>query len=780
MIQTCRPVFQTLQAFQTRRIFPIPQRSLSLLVLCRVNGTCCAPRKTRWVFGCWMGGLVLALLGMPLFAQAPDAAATSAAPPAALIEPIKPSATPRAALQTVEIRGRAQRRRPGSVLEPETSLSGAALSDRSSGTLGATLQDELGVANASFGPGVGLPQIRGQGGSRTRVMQGGLGSHDASAISADHAVMAEPALAERITVYRGPAAILYGGSAIGGAVQIDDRRILDSVPLQPEGRAEARVTRDSSFALLRADVGLPGMTGLAEWAAHADLHVRDTRRVRIPGLALDEDAIRQQFGLVNGRNTRGVVGNSDAHIEGGSVGASRVFGNGFIGFNVAALRQSYGLPPGAHSHGANLVAAGIAPDAAADLVRINAEQDRLQVKAEWSSGWAALPTLRVQAMRSLYAHEEVAEGRVDTRFAHRVSEGRLELDTRWGEQISGLLGAHLERRDFSALGDEAFVPRTFVSGGSLFGLQRWQSGAWLVEAGARAEHHRYQPDSPFAVLGQDRSLPPRRFWPRSGSLALRHAHAGGEVTLTHWSVARAPDVQELFAGGPHIATRSFDFGNTALDIERLRGWDLAVEQRGECWRWRSNAFLYRSNSYIYQRALGWYYEAEEKQAQALCARLGQCFPATKYEQQPAAFHGYEVELELRLPMPASLPAETLLTLFSDQVRGTLQPGGDVPRLAPQRYGVAMKSAFGPWRAEWRLTRARAQSRPGLLETPTRASVQLNAGLRYTLAESNGQEWSVFFVGRNLANAEVRNSASFLRSYAPEPGRSVQLGVQWLQ
>jgi len=699
-------------------------------------------------------------------------------------EPAASSVASPGASQTIEIRGERRRRRVAGADEPGAVLSGAALADRSSGTLGATLQDEPGVANASFGPGVGLPQIRGQGGTRVRVLLGGMGSNDASAVSADHAVMAEPALARRITVFRGPSAILHGGSAIGGAVRIDEERIPEFDPERPEVDLELRAGRDSSLAVFRAAASLGG-----GWVAYGDGHRRDTRRVRIPGLALDEDAIRAQFGLVNGRNTQGFVGNSDARSEGGALALSRVSESGYMGLGWQTLSSGYGLPPGAHTHGPEKVAQGLVPDADADVVRIAAKSQRLQWKSEWNlvkpdnrekarvrAGWLDwLATLRLEATRSLYAHDELEAGLVGTRFQHRVSEARLELDTRGPglmSGMSGMLGAQLQSRDFSALGLEAFVPRAQIEVASLFGLQRWTSGPWSAEIGLRTERHAYEPDTPFVVLGLSRDLPPRRFWPRSGSMQLRHSHDSGALTLTHWRVARAPDVQEIYAGGPHIATRSFDFGNTALDIETLTGTDLGLEQQVGGWRWRGNAFVYRSAGYIYQRNLGWFYEAEEQQAQALCTRLDNCLPATKYEQQGARFWGYEVEGRRALPA-----WNAVFRVFSDAVRGRLQAGEDVPRLAPQRYGVALEYAHGRWRSEWRLTRARAQTRPGPLETPTADWLQLNGSLRYSLERAQGTQWSLFVVGRNLGNAQVRNSASFLRNYAPEPGRLVQIGLQ---
>ena len=48
--------------------------------------------------------------------------------------------------------------------------------------------------------------------------------------SADHAVTIDPLTAERIEVLRGPAVLLYGSQAIGGAVNVIDKRIPRRVP----------------------------------------------------------------------------------------------------------------------------------------------------------------------------------------------------------------------------------------------------------------------------------------------------------------------------------------------------------------------------------------------------------------------------------------------------------------------------------------------------------------------------------------------------------------------
>ena len=56
----------------------------------------------------------------------------------------------------------------------------------------------------------------------------------------DDAVGGEPLLLESIEILRGPSALLYGGGAIGGAVNLIDRKIPSAIPANGgEGVAEA-------------------------------------------------------------------------------------------------------------------------------------------------------------------------------------------------------------------------------------------------------------------------------------------------------------------------------------------------------------------------------------------------------------------------------------------------------------------------------------------------------------------------------------------------------------
>ena len=164
---------------------------------------------------------------------------------------------------------------------PVNVLTGEQLRENAASTIGETLQNQIGVNTASFGPGVGQPVIRGQSANRVQVLQNGTGALDVSNTSQDHANTVEGLLAERIEVIRGPATLLYGNGAIGGVVNVLDNRIPETVPEKLTGAFEYRFNNVNQGSTA---VGvLDGGQGNFAW--HIDGVIQDADETRIPGVA---------------------------------------------------------------------------------------------------------------------------------------------------------------------------------------------------------------------------------------------------------------------------------------------------------------------------------------------------------------------------------------------------------------------------------------------------------------------------------------------------------------
>lgn len=646
---------------------------------------------------------------------------------------------------------------------PGTRLRGQQLRERAGRTLGELVGDEQGVSNSSFGPGVGLPVIRGLSGPRVRVLTNGSATHDASNFSPDHASAVEPMLADEVRILRGPSTIRYGGGAIGGVVDVVDARLPSSLPDRPfGGSVQSRYGFNGNE---RAEaLRLRSRAGNA--AINAEMFNRSRGDLSIPGCSVDEPAIRSQFGLTSTRTSCGVLRNSDARASGGNLGASWFTGFGYAGVAHQESENNYGIPPSAGSHGG--------PD---NPVRIDMVNRRSDARIEWSADLPWLQSVRLDVGRTRYRHAELETGVVSTTFRNAATDSRLEARTTFGERSSGLIGMQRLDRRFSALGAEAFVPETDTSTDAFYLVQRISLGAVGLEAGWRSERQSVSAGPQRTADNRLLRFPARSFAPESYSLAATWPFAPkSDLRLIATRGSRAPEVHELYSFGPHLATRTFDQGNSNLQTESMRGIDLTLASEIGAFRVESTVFRNDASNFIFQRTVrGIFWDTEERRFRARCVRLEDCLPVSRYEQADARLHGYEIELAWRFARTPAGPVE--VALFADRVIGKLPTRGeDIPRLPPRRSGMQVKGERGPFSARVRFTRVSPQDSPGATETPTAGHHLLAASLGWTTRLS-GQPLTVFLNGRNLLDAEVRNATSFLRSFSPEPGRSLELGIQ---
>ncbi|MFL9711832.1 TonB-dependent receptor [Methylobacillus sp. Pita1] len=667
-------------------------------------------------------------------------------------------------------------------LDPSSTLSGKELMLKSAATLGATLQDELGVANATFGPNVGLPLIRGQHGPRTRVMVNGVGTHDASAMSPDHGTTVESLLAKEIKVLRGPATIRNGGGAIGGAVEITDGRIPERLPAKTKVTTQLRFNTNHDERIMATEL----LTKAGQVAFHADVHGRESNDIHVPGMAIDEAALAYMWMEPPGdKNTHGYTGNTNARSKGGSVGAS-IFGEmGYMGVSLSHYANNYGIPMGLpHSHPG-------APVVDAERVRIDMEQERIDLKGELFLPYEWLESIALRIGKSRYHHDELSSGIAQTRFNNDVIEHRLEFNHRLFPNLTGTLGFHGINRDFSALGVEAFVPESKIDTKGFYLIETLDFNPWQLEFGFRKEKSKINADvQPVHIGTIPRTNPAikKEFSPESYTLALKRTYKTGSITINRWIARRAPDIQELAAFGPHLATKTYDVGNGYLETETLNGWDIRLQQKLGKLDTNLNLFKYSAENYIYQQNYGFMILMESgfyypKTGRAKCD--GSCMFNMRYEQQDARFYGYEAEVGLPLQIPGMRKFRA--SVFADQVRGMLDDNTHVPRLTPARHGLLIQAGIGKWDGDIRLTHVRAQTRTGTMPTGegdemmpepgTDSYNKVDIALRRSIEVSNWFTGDLFINMRNITNAEIRNSTSFLRYYTPELGRNIEIGMR---
>ncbi|WP_262967038.1 TonB-dependent receptor [Methylobacter psychrophilus] len=636
---------------------------------------------------------------------------------------------------------------------PVTVLSGNDLQTKIGTTIGDTLKNELGITSQSFGAGVGTPVIRGQSGPRVRVMQNSLGNNDVSSLSPDHANGVNPIIAERIEVLRGPSTLLYGNGAIGGVVNVIDNRIPEQVPDKVLGGAGMQ-RYDTATDLTSSALKLDGGKGL--FAYHVDGFYNDQGNTHIGGQPIDEAAARATDPTLQGTpvldNPKGVINNSNGRSRGGSAGASIIGDVGLVGAAINSLENNYGIPPNG---------TGGAP------IRVQMNQTKYDFKGQLNKPFALAEELRMKFGYTDYKHVELDAGVPATTFTNQSYESRLELQHQPIGIVKGVLGFQSVNSQFAALGAEALVPQSAIDSYGLFAVESFKIKDVTYELGVRGEWQGITPETTYSSVS---------YVPLSGSVsALWDITKQHQLSLAVTQSQRAPQIQELFSNGVHEATMSYEKGDVNLQKEISYNLDLGYRFNANWMTAEFNLFHNWVNDYIYQQQSGSVFNEDMEDFELDCSSPGACLPVLQSAQANAIFRGFEAKTVF--PLMQNSYGAVDLTLFGDYTRGSFDQGGNVPRMPPLRYGLQVSYEKNDWSTDVKLTRGEAQNYAGENQSDTPGYLLLNVGGQYSLATFHNSEVMLFAKGKNLLNENIRNSTSYLRNFAPDPGRSAEIGIR---
>lgn len=631
----------------------------------------------------------------------------------------------------------------GEVYQPVSVVNQEELAERAQPTLGETLAQEPGVTSTYFGPGSSRPVIRGFGSDRIRILEEGVGTADASNVSPDHAVSVESSTAEQIEIVRGPATLLYGSNAVGGVVNVVDRRIPASIPTEPvTGTVQLR---GGTVADERGgSISLDG--GFRPFAWHLDYSKRETGDYDIPGPAQHQHEGEEPV------EDLGYLENSSLDTQNLTGGVSFVGAKGYFGIAANQFETNYGIPPGAHEHHEGEEGEE-EEEEEEEFVRIDMQKQRFDLKGELTNVGRFFRNVRLRVGSSDYEHVELEGSEVGTRFLSDGIEGRLEASHNPVGALRGAFGVQLSTIDFEAIGAEAFIPPTSTSSRAAFAFEEFSAGKWDVQLGARYENSEVDADL-------DADLNHRSFSGLSGSAgAIFRPIEALAVALSLTRAVRAPTAQELFANGPHIATGQFEVGDPNLDEEISLGFDASLRKTSGRVRGELSMFENRFDGYIFEQPT-----ADEEDE----------LPVFRYEQRDARFRGFEVDTHTELAHWGENHLE--LELGADYVRATLDGGGDLPRIPPFRASVGLRYQGPTLSASSELIRYAAQNDVAELEEETEGYTLVNATVGYRLLTSRLIH-DFLLRATNLTDELARSHVSPLKERAPLPGRDLSLSYR---
>ena len=671
-------------------------------------------------------------------------------------------------------------------------------------TLGDLLFSKPGITGSSFAPGASSrPIIRGLDVNRVGIVENGVGAGGVSDLGEDHFVPIDPLATDQVEVVRGPAALRYGSTSIGGVVSATNNRIPEALPscaaapFQSYGlpvkapladvQSSSCVNVETRTAVSSVDRGVEGGilldAGGGNFAVHADAYGRKAGDYSIPGYPYLFDQTRP----VNGRQP-----NSAVQADGASVGGSYIFHGGFVGAAITQNDSLYRIP-------------GIEPSD--HQARIDARQTKFTAKGEYRPDAAAVDAIRFWAGATDYKHNEVALADpadfsslgVRQTFTNKEQEGRVEVQmTPFNARFAavttafGLQAGHQELTASSP--DDPTSPLNGLwdpnknnrVAGYVFNELKFTDSTKAQIAG-RVEHVNLSGTMPafipelFDLNANPGDIGPSTarnlsFTPKSASIGLIQNLPGELVaSVTAQYVERAPKPAELFSRGGHESTVTFDIGNPNLSIETAKSVEIGLRRATGPFRFEATAYYTKFNGFIYRRLTG-----NTCEDVACVAPADPAFPLELnqaiYSQRDATFRGGEFQSQFDVG-PLNGGIWGIENQF-DVVRATFSDGTNVPRIPPVRAGGGLFWRDANWLARVNVLHAFAQNDIAPVgETPTAGYNLLKAEVSYRTKLDpswfGAREMMVGLVGNNLLNENIRNHVSYTKDEVLMPGIGVR-------
>lgn len=657
-------------------------------------------------------------------------------------------------------------------------LEGDELQRNLDGQVGEVLAKLPGVSATSFTPGASRPVLRGFSGERVRVLVDGIGTIDVSNTSPDHATTIDPLTAERIEVLRGPAVLLYGSQAIGGAVNVIDKRIPQRLLNEPF-HLDAIAAADTAYDLRSTGASLDVAMGSGV-VVHVDGAYRKTDDVEIPGFVLapglradvladaeeeeGEGHFEEAEELRELAAQRGVLPNSATETWSANAGFAFFRGDSSLGASVGIYDTAYGVPsrPGAgHAHGEE---EGEEPEDeegeehGEEAVSIGLRQYRADLRGRLALGDGFFSALNTRVGFSDYTHTEFEGDEVGTVFETKGIEARAVLEQNRRNSWGGSTGIQYFFRDFTSFGAEAYLPENFTEQLAIFTLQEFDLAPVQLELAGRYE----TTDVDAPRIGFARS-----FDTFSGALSLAHeTEEGLRFGVSGSRAERAPSAEELLSNGdpalelrPHVATQAVEVGDPGLDVESA--WGIEAFARGSLGAGTVSLAVFKNwfDDYIYLSDTG----LEEEG-----------FPVFNYLQADADYFG--IEGQIRYPLYRSDSFTLLADLRGDYIRAELADGTPLPRIPPLRILGALEAQTGPFEVRGEVQWFDSQNRVAPFETPTDSFTHVNASIAWKPLRGN-DNLTVLAQAENIFDVDGRRHASFTKDFVPLAGRNFKLSVR---
>jgi iron complex outermembrane receptor protein len=635
------------------------------------------------------------------------------------------------------------------MVRPINIMNGVSLQNRKSSSLGSMLDSVPGVSNSSWGDSIGRPVIRGMDRNRIQILNNGMQVKDVSNVAGDHAIAMDSLSTEQIEVVRGPETIIYGGGAIGGVVNLIDYRIHPEFIDGIVGKYDASTggANNATSTSLLMDFGANNVM------FHIDLYDRDSKNIKIPGFSVSKKLADSDDEFTRSKYGKDTLQNSYNESQGGGVGATYFFNNGFTGFSYASHEQEYG----------NI----LENDAFVDL-----ESDNFKYVLEMNNLSNLVNKFKFKLSHTDYQHKEM-EGptEIGLDYFDKGTDGKVEFTHSLLSESGGVVGLDFGASRFSQV-TKPYEPNNKRHNFGFYALERFAMGNHKITMGLRHDYQEYDANA----FTSDDGAPTEGG--AEGSTSFVATEKDFNVTSfsvgttskinDNWSLGfsaahteRAPNHDELFVFGEHHATETIEHGDRNLKAERSNSIDVTLNWANQGNTFSMTPYFNDFSSFIALLDTGVVqFHDHGGESEAL--------PVLLHQNVPAEFYGFEFQGNI------NLGANYAFNYRGDYVRAKNKDGGNLPRIPPLTLGSGLSYEWNTLQASVDVEHKFSQSDTVAGEFKTDDFTNLSLVVNYALPYVAGL--NAFIKGDNLLDEERRDHTSFLKEKVLLGERSFMIGI----
>ena len=400
-------------------------------------------------------------------------------------------------------------------------------------TLSETISRIPGVEMRSNGVSTTRPVIRGLDGYRVQLRLDGNIMQDVSATYSDHAVTMNSDNAIEIDIVKGPEALQYGSNMVGGIVNVIKNIIPNSMPNKLNG-----------VISMSGDLAAPG----------GGFGIQTNIPIESQSLSVGLD--------LNGRyhldqiTPIGTIKNTYNQNTDNTIGLTKFTKWGYIGGSFNSFLSNYGVAPNDKGH--------------LEGVDIELEKYSFNVRSEIYPKINKISRFKIDYNYANYFHLEL-ESQVPRIIGMEFGQTNHSLNFTGSNNALGFF-------DEGIFGIDYTYTDYLVNGAGTPHSESYDIGAFLVQEigfnkfnlkiGSRFDYANRNPKvrKISDLIGK---LESKNYYALSGSISSTIMLSEQQTfSFSSARTFRPPSLDELFSEGPHLASYSFDIGNTNLKGER--------------------------------------------------------------------------------------------------------------------------------------------------------------------------------------------------------------------